>query len=205
MESHSKGTAAMMYSVKQVAEMLQVGVGHVGEWVRRGELDAIDVSLTRTGKKMRLRIPEDALRQFLERRRVNVPPPARRGHLRAECDGQRHPITRRGLGFTALRLEPKRGGTNAEIKHSRRNSGPVLRERRAKGGRDAGAREARVERRPQERGESSEFSLLGSTFSSLLTPALFLAAERPSMDTTGFEPEATCGHRDRNIENANAP
>ena len=37
-------------------------------------------------------------------------------------------------------------------------------------------REERVERRPQERGESGEFSLLCSTFSSLLTPALFLAA-----------------------------
>jgi excisionase family DNA binding protein len=66
----------MMYSVKQVAEMLQVGKGIVWRWVGSGELDAVDVSLTR-GKKRRLRIPDDSLRQFLERRRVCVPPPRR--------------------------------------------------------------------------------------------------------------------------------
>jgi excisionase family DNA binding protein len=64
----------MMYSVKQVAEMLQVGIGLVKRFVSSGELDAIDVSLRR-GKKRRLRIPEDALHNFLERRHVYVPPP----------------------------------------------------------------------------------------------------------------------------------
>ena len=64
----------MMYSVKQVAEMLQVGKGIVCRWVGSGELDAVDVSLKR-GKKRRLRIPDDSLRQFLERRRICVPPP----------------------------------------------------------------------------------------------------------------------------------
>jgi excisionase family DNA binding protein len=66
--------ANMMYTIKQVAELLQVGTGLVSEFVHSGELDAIDVCLTR-GKKKRFRIPDDALRQFLERRRVYVPPP----------------------------------------------------------------------------------------------------------------------------------
>jgi len=63
----------MMYTVKQVAEMLQVAIESVTHFVNSGELDAIDVSLRR-GKKRRLRIPEDSLRQFLERRRVHVAP-----------------------------------------------------------------------------------------------------------------------------------
>lgn len=67
----------MMYSVKQVAEMLQVGDDHVKRLVDAGELDAVDVSLSRN-KTKRLRIPEDALRQFLERRRVHVPVPRTR-------------------------------------------------------------------------------------------------------------------------------
>jgi excisionase family DNA binding protein len=45
--------------------------------VDSGDLDAIDVSVRR-GKKRRLRIPEDALRKFLERRRVYVEPPRSR-------------------------------------------------------------------------------------------------------------------------------
>lgn len=52
-----------MYTAKQVAELLQVGVDVVKCFVDLGELDAIDVSLRR-GKKRRLRIPEDALRKF---------------------------------------------------------------------------------------------------------------------------------------------
>ena len=72
-----------MYSVKQVAELLQVGPGAVKHFVDSGELDAIDVSLRR-GKKRRLRIPEGALRQFLDNRRVLVPPPrGRRGRYAA--------------------------------------------------------------------------------------------------------------------------
>lgn len=69
----------MMYTVKQVAEMLQVGVDAINQFVDTGELDAIDVSIRR-GKKRRLRIPEDSLRHFFDRRRVHVPPPrTRRG------------------------------------------------------------------------------------------------------------------------------
>lgn len=71
----------MMYTVKQVAEMLQVGADLIKSFVDSGELDAIDVSLTR-GKKRRLRIPDDALEKFLERRRVHVPPPRGRGRRR---------------------------------------------------------------------------------------------------------------------------
>ncbi len=69
----------MMHTAKQVAEFLQVGVDAVKCFVDKGELDAIDVSLRR-GKKRRLRIPEDSLRKFLERRRVYAPPPRGRGH-----------------------------------------------------------------------------------------------------------------------------
>ncbi|MHB9019813.1 MAG: helix-turn-helix domain-containing protein [Minisyncoccota bacterium] len=66
--------------MKQIAELLQVGIGVVKCYVDSGELDAIDVSVKR-GKKKRLRIPEDALRQFLEQRRVYVSPPrSRNGH-----------------------------------------------------------------------------------------------------------------------------
>jgi excisionase family DNA binding protein len=73
---------AMMYTVKQVAEMLQVGTDIVTHFVDSGELDAIDVSVRRGGRR-RLRIPEDALRLFLERRRVHVPPPRGRACRRA--------------------------------------------------------------------------------------------------------------------------
>jgi excisionase family DNA binding protein len=66
--------AIMMYTVKQVAEILQVGAGLVRQFIISGELDAIDVSLKR-GSKRRLRIPEDALRLFLDCRRVCVLPP----------------------------------------------------------------------------------------------------------------------------------
>jgi excisionase family DNA binding protein len=64
---------AMVYTVKQVAEMLQMGTDIVTHFVDSGELDAIDVSARRGGRR-RLRIPKDALRLFLERRRVHVPP-----------------------------------------------------------------------------------------------------------------------------------
>lgn len=73
----------MMYSVQQVAEVLQVGPELVRRFVDSGELDAIDVSAKRGGRKS-LRIPEDALRQFLERRRVHVPPPRTRIGRRLE-------------------------------------------------------------------------------------------------------------------------
>lgn len=70
----------MMYTVKEVAKQLKVSTSTVTHFVDSGQLDAIDVSKDR-GRHRSLRIPEDALRQFLERRRVFVPPPrARRGH-----------------------------------------------------------------------------------------------------------------------------
>lgn len=90
----------MMYTVKQLAEMLQVGVETINRFVDSGELDAIDVSLRR-GKKRRLRIAEDSLRQFLERRRVHVPPPrSRRG---------RQAKPRRVIDYFAL-PNPEEGG-----------------------------------------------------------------------------------------------
>ena len=69
----------MMYSVKQIAELLQVGIGVVKCYVGSGELDAIDVSVKKE-KKKRLRVPEDALRQFLDHRRIYVCPPRSRVH-----------------------------------------------------------------------------------------------------------------------------
>ena len=89
----------MMYTVKQVAEMLQIGAGLVKRFVDSGELDAIDISLRR-GKKRRLRIPEDALRHFLERRRIYVPPPRVRG---------RRPKPREVIDYFAP-LEPEENG-----------------------------------------------------------------------------------------------
>jgi excisionase family DNA binding protein len=71
----------MMYSKKQVADLLQVSPGTVARFVSSGELGAIDVSL-RQGKKRRLRIPEDALSQFLERRLVHASPPRFRNRKR---------------------------------------------------------------------------------------------------------------------------
>lgn len=70
-----------MYSVQQVTEMLQVGTDLVRRFIDSGELDAIDISSKR-GERKRLRIPEDSLLQFLERRRVHVPPP--RGRTRRQ-------------------------------------------------------------------------------------------------------------------------
>lgn len=89
-----------MYSVRQVADMLQVGPAIVAEFVDSGELDAIDVSLKR-GKKRRLRIPEDALRNFLERRRVYVPPPRSRSRAK--------PRPREVIDFFAV-SEPQENG-----------------------------------------------------------------------------------------------
>lgn len=94
------GEVIVMYSVRQVAEMLQVGTAIVAEFVNSGELDAIDVSLTR-GKKRRLRIPEEALRNFLKRRRVYVPPPRSRS--------AKKPGPRQVIDFFAV-SEPEENG-----------------------------------------------------------------------------------------------
>lgn len=71
----------MMHTVRQVAELLQIGTTLVSQFINSGELDAIDVSF-KPGKRRTLRIPEDALRQFLDRRRVHVPPPRSRSRRR---------------------------------------------------------------------------------------------------------------------------
>lgn len=71
----------MMHTVKQVAELLQIGTSLVCRFISTGELDAIDVSL-KQGKRKRLRVPEDALGKFLERRRVHTAPPRGRSRSR---------------------------------------------------------------------------------------------------------------------------
>ncbi|HEX3998251.1 MAG TPA: helix-turn-helix domain-containing protein [Pirellulales bacterium] len=78
-----------MYTIKQVAEMLQVGSPTVVRFVDSGELAAVDVSLRR-GKKRRLRVPAEALEKFLERRRVNVEP--LRSHGRRQQPSQRRDV-----------------------------------------------------------------------------------------------------------------
>jgi excisionase family DNA binding protein len=98
----------MMYTIKQVAEMLQVGPGHITDFVNSGELDAIDVSLKR-GKKKRLRIPEDSLRQFLERRRVYVPPPRSRGR------SAQRPRPRDYIDYFAVQAPEEKGRRRLKI------------------------------------------------------------------------------------------
>lgn len=66
-----------MLTVKQVAEFLNVSMGQVTQLIDSGELVAIDVSLTASARR-RLRVPQDALREFLERRRILPPAPPRR-------------------------------------------------------------------------------------------------------------------------------
>ena len=96
----------MMHTVNQVAEMLQVGDEAVSQFVKSGEFDAIDVSIHR-GKKKRLRISEDALRQFLERRRVLVPPPRSRSTQR--------PRPREIVDFFAIRSPEQNGRRSLKI------------------------------------------------------------------------------------------
>ncbi len=61
---------------RQVAERLQVSVDKVYAWIRRGELEAVNVSAGRG--RPTWRVSEGALRRFLNSRRRRVPPPPRR-------------------------------------------------------------------------------------------------------------------------------
>ena len=82
----------MMYPINQVAKLLQIGTRRVAQFVESGELDAVDVSLKR-GARRRIRISEDALRGFLDRRRVYAPPSHGRGSHR--------PRTREAIDYFA--------------------------------------------------------------------------------------------------------
>lgn len=58
----------MLLKVEQVAEMLQVDIGTIYRWVRRGELRAFNVSLNFNSKKPRLRFKTEDVEAFLESR-----------------------------------------------------------------------------------------------------------------------------------------
>lgn len=53
------------YTTREVSEMLGVTVKAVRDWVRRGELAAMDL-----GGPVGYKISENALKQFMERRQV---------------------------------------------------------------------------------------------------------------------------------------
>ena len=64
-------------TTKEVAERLAVDPGEVRDWIRRGELAAIDVSSQRK-KQARYRISEEELERFQRMRQVSVAPVVRR-------------------------------------------------------------------------------------------------------------------------------
>jgi excisionase family DNA binding protein len=64
-----------LYTVEQVAEKLQLTKRAVTALVKRGQLPAIDVCVSPSGRKPRRRISEVDLQAFLESRRYAPPPP----------------------------------------------------------------------------------------------------------------------------------
>lgn len=58
--------------VSQVAERLSVRAEAVRTWIAKGELKAVDVSMTSRSKKPRLRVLESDLENFLLLRSVGV-------------------------------------------------------------------------------------------------------------------------------------
>jgi len=64
-----------LYTVEQVAEKLQITKRSVASLEKRGQLAAIDVSTSASGRKPRRRISEADLQVFLEARRYAPLPP----------------------------------------------------------------------------------------------------------------------------------
>ena len=64
-------------TVQQIAQRFGVSVETVVRWIRDGELRAVNVSRSRTSKKLRWRITAEALAAF-EAARTSTPAPAPR-------------------------------------------------------------------------------------------------------------------------------
>jgi excisionase family DNA binding protein len=74
------------YTVAEVAARYRVGEDKVRAWVRRGELEAVNVAAALCGRPQ-LRITPEALAAFEARRSAAPPPmPARRRRRSAEID-----------------------------------------------------------------------------------------------------------------------
>ena len=65
-------------SPRQVAERLGVDRSKVIRWITSGELIAINVATSRTGKQARWRIDPKDFESFLARRKTTPPAPKRR-------------------------------------------------------------------------------------------------------------------------------
>lgn len=63
---------AKYLQLSEVAEALAVSVDTVRAWIKKGELKATDVSLTRGSQKPRLRVLKEDLDTFLTLRMVAV-------------------------------------------------------------------------------------------------------------------------------------
>jgi excisionase family DNA binding protein len=77
--THDAERSPRSFTVPELAVYLRVGVKTIREWIRKGELTAVNVgSLNRT----RLIITPDALADFIRRRSVPVEPQPRRRRRR---------------------------------------------------------------------------------------------------------------------------
>jgi excisionase family DNA binding protein len=68
-----------MYTVEDLTNRFGVTVHTVLTWIHSGELKAVNVGRTRSGKKPRWRVTEQALAEF-EAFRTPTPPPPRGKH-----------------------------------------------------------------------------------------------------------------------------
>ena len=92
-EDRGVADAARWLTPPAIAEMLGIDAGKVLTWIRRGELSAVNLALTSTGRP-RWRVDPKDLEKFLERRRTTPPPPkARRRRRQDEGVVQFYPLS----------------------------------------------------------------------------------------------------------------
>ena len=65
-------------TTRQVAEMLSVDIGKVGDWLAAGDLVGVNVAKVSGGIRPRWRISRQALEAFLAARQTHQPVPAPR-------------------------------------------------------------------------------------------------------------------------------